>query len=219
MTETKLLFGDKDAVHPQPLIQSLCYIKNVVKNPNIIIGDYTYYDDADSCGEDFEKHVTHFYPHIGDRLVIGRFCSIAKGVEFIMNGANHPMNGVSAFPFGIFIDQKPTIPKDIVPYKGDTVIGNDVWIGQNVTFLPGVHVGDGCIIGASSVVARDIPPYCIAAGNPARVVKKRFDDATIARLEEIAWWNLEVEEIEAIYPMLQNGDVDAFIQRYSVQNK
>ena len=99
----KLLFKNKDEIHPQPKVPSLCYIKNIITSPNIIVGDYTYYDDFRSGGKDFENHVTHFYTHLGDRLIIGKFCSIAKGVEFIMNGANHPMNGISAFPFGIFI--------------------------------------------------------------------------------------------------------------------
>lgn len=211
----KLLFKNKDEVHPQPKVPSLCYIKNVVKNPNIIIGDYTYYDDVNSNGEDFEKHVTHFYPHLGDKLIIGKFCSIARGVEFVMNGANHPMDGVSAFPFGIFIDGQPAIPKEIVKNKGDTVIGNDVWIGQNATFMPGVKVGDGSIVGANAVVAKDIPPYAIAVGNPARVVKMRFDDATIQKLLKIKWWDLPVEVIEANFELLQDKNIERFIAKFS----
>ncbi len=211
----KLLFKNKDEVHPQPKVPSLCYINNVVKNPNIIIGDYTYYDDVNSNGEDFEKHVTHFYPHLGDKLIIGKFCSIARGVEFVMNGANHPMDGVSAFPFGIFIDGQPAIPKEIVKNKGDTVIGNDVWIGQNATFMPGVKVGDGSIIGANAVVAKDIPPYAIAVGNPARVVKMRFDDATIQKLLKINWWDLPVEVIEANFELLQDKNIERFIAKFS----
>ncbi len=211
----KLLFKNKDEVHPQPKVPSLCYINNVVKNPNIIIGDYTYYDDVNSNGEDFEKHVTHFYPNLGDKLIIGKFCSIARGVEFVMNGANHPMDGVSAFPFGIFIDGQPAIPKEIVKNKGDTVIGNDVWIGQNATFMPGVKVGDGSIIGANAVVAKDIPPYAIAVGNPARVVKMRFDDATIQKLLKINWWDLPVEVIEANFELLQDKNIERFIAKFS----
>ncbi len=211
----KLLFKNKNEVHPQPKVPSLCYIKNIVKNPNIIIGDYTYYDDVNSNGEDFEKHVTHFYPHLGDKLIIGKFCSIARGVEFVMNGANHPMDGVSAFPFGIFIDGQPTIPKEIVKNKGDTVIGNDVWIGQNATFMPGVKVGDGSIVGANAVVAKDIPPYAIAVGNPARVVKMRFDDATIQKLLKIKWWDLPVEVIEANFELLQDKNIERLIAKFS----
>lgn len=210
-----LLFKNKDAVHPQPLVPSLCYIKNIVKNPNIIIGDYTYYDDINSGGEDFEKHVTHFYPHLGDRLIIGKFCSIAKGVEFVMNGANHPMDGISAFPFGIFIDGKPAIPKNIVKNKGDTVIGNDVWIGQNITFMPGVKVGDGSIIGTNAVVAKDIPPYSIAVGNPARVVKRRFDDKIIKKLLALKWWDMPAETIEKNYELLQDKNIEKFIAKFT----
>ncbi len=197
------------------MVPSLCYIKNIVKNPNIIIGDYTYYDDAETCGEDFEKHVTHFYPHLGDKLIIGKFCSIAKGVEFVMNGANHPMDGASAFPFGIFTYGMPTIPKETVRDKGDTVIGNDVWIGQNVTFMPGVKVGDGAIIGANAVVACNIPPYAIAVGNPARVVKMRFDEETVQKLLKIRWWDLPAEVIEENYTLFQDKNISLFIEKFS----
>ena len=186
---------------------------NVVKNPNIIVGDYTYYDDVNSKGEDFEDHVTHFYPHLGDKLIIGKFCSIAKGVEFVMNGANHPMNGISAYPFGIFIEDQPTIPKESIPFKGDTVIGNDVWIGQNVTILPGVKIGDGAIIGTNSTVAKDIPPYSIAAGNPAKVIKKRFNRKTIKRLLALRWWDLPIEVIQDNYELLHSKDIEQFLSK------
>ena len=130
---------------PNPNLPRLCFIKNVVKNPRIIIGDYTYYDDVDGADQ-FEKHVTHFYDFIGDKLIIGKFCAIAKGVEFVMNGANHRMDGVTTYPFYIMGgDWGSAIApvKDELPLKGDTVVGNDVWIGQNVTIMPGVHIGDG----------------------------------------------------------------------------
>ena len=157
---------------PNPNLPRLCYIKNVVKNPRIIIGDYTYYDDVDGADQ-FEKHVTHFYDFIGDKLIIGKFCAIAKGVEFVMNGA-----------------------------------GNDVWIGQNVTVMPGVHIGDGAIIGTNSVVAKDIPPYAIAVGNPCRVVRKRFDDELIEILLKLRWWDKSIEEIETLMPILSCGNLE-----------
>ncbi|MDE7083936.1 MAG: CatB-related O-acetyltransferase, partial [Clostridia bacterium] len=173
-------FGpDPNKSFPNDKIPSLCYIKNVITRPNIIVGDYTYYDDNEGA-ENFEKHVTHHYDFNGDKLIIGKFCAIAKGVEFIMNGANHRMCSVTTYPFNIFGNgwEKATPSLDDLPLKGDTVVGNDVWIGQNVTVLPGVHIGDGAIIGANSVVSKDVPPYCIAVGNPIKVIRKRFDDDT-----------------------------------------
>ena len=203
-------FPNKDAVFPNPAIPSLCYIKNVVKNPRILVGDYTYYDDVDGADR-FEEHVTHFYEFIGDRLIIGNFCAIAKGVNFIMNGANHRMDCATTYPFYIMGgDWGGMIApvKDELPLKGDTVIGNDVWIGQNVTIMPGVHIGDGAIIGANSTVASNIPPYCVAVGNPARIVRKRFDDETIELLERLRWWDKPIDEIDALLPILTISDLE-----------
>lgn len=203
-------FPDKDAVFPNPGIPSLCYIKNVVKHPRITVGDYTYYDDPDGA-ERFEEHVTHFYDFFGDRLIIGNFCAIARGVNFIMNGANHRMDCATTYPFYILGgDWGGMIApvKDDLPYKGDTVVGNDVWIGQNVTIMPGVHIGDGAIIGTNSTVASDIPPYSVAVGNPARVMRRRFDDETIALLQRLQWWNRPIEEIEAMMPILTCKDAE-----------
>ena len=196
--------------YPNPKLPSLCFIKNVVKNPNIIIGDYTYY--YDEKGEnDFEKHVTHMYDFIGDKLIIGKFCSIATGIEFIMNGANHKMNSITTYPFYIMGGEwgSALAPHtNELPLKGDTVIGNDVWFGQNVTVLPGVHIGDGAIIGANSVVAKDIPPYSIAVGNPCHVVKKRFSDETIKYLEELKWWDWDIEKIEKNMKILMDANIE-----------
>ncbi len=199
---------DPNRAFPNSNIPSLCFIKNVIKNPNIIVGDYTYYDDPDGV-ENFEKHVTHHYDFIGDRLIIGKFCAIAKGVEFIMNGANHRMNSVTTYPFNILGGGwEKTAPRiDELPLKGDTVIGNDVWIGQNVTLLPGVHIGDGCIIGANSVVAKDIPPFSIAVGNPCEVKKKRFDDELIEYLLELKWWDKSPDWISKNMDALCSGDL------------
>lgn len=198
-------------IFPNEKIPSLCYIKNVIRNPNIIVGDYTYYDDVNGA-EQFEKHVTHHYDFIGDKLIIGKFCAIAKGVEFIMNGANHRMNCASTYPFyimgGDWGSALAPVTKEL-PLKGDTVVGNDVWIGQNVTILPGVHIGDGAIIGANSVVAKNIPPYTIAVGNPCKVVKKRFDDELIDLLLKFKWWDKNVEEINDLIPLLSNSDLES----------
>ena len=200
---------DPHAAFPNPNLPRLCFIKNMVKNPRIIIGDYTYYDDVDGADQ-FEEHVTHFYDFIGDKLIIGKFCAIAKGIEFVMNGANHRMDGVTTYPFYIMGgDWGSAIApvKDELPLKGDTVVGNDVWIGQNVTVMPGVHIGDGAIIGANSVVASDIPPYAVAAGNPCRVIRKRFDDEFITYLLNLKWWDWEIEKIEANFAALSSGDL------------
>lgn len=194
---------------PNPNIKDICYIKNVVKNPNIIIGDYTYYFEADKSDK-FEDHVTHMYDFIGDKLIIGKFCSIAKGIEFIMNGANHKMDSISTYPFYIMGNDwgSALAPHtNELPLKGDTVVGNDVWLGQNVTILPGAHIGDGAIIGANSVVAKDIPPYAIAAGNPCKVKKMRFDDNTIKTLEEIKWWDWDIQKINDNIDIIMSNDI------------
>lgn len=203
------MFGpDPDAIHPNPHIPSVCYIKNTVTRPTIIVGDYTYYDDPEDS-ENFERHVTHHYDFNGDRLIIGKFCAIAKGVEFIMNGANHPMGGVSTYPFYIMGGgwEKSAPQMSDLPLKGDTVVGNDVWIGQNVTVLPGVHIGDGAIIGADSVVASDIPPYTVAAGNPCTVKKARFDPEMTRYLLSLRWWDWPAEKIFANLDALTSGDL------------
>lgn len=199
---------DPDSMFPNENIRSLCFIKNVVTRPNIVIGDYTYYDD-DSGAEDFEKHVTHHYEFIGDRLVIGKFCAIGKGVEFVMNGANHRMDSFSTYPFNIMGHGWEKVAPDLkdLPLKGDTVVGNDVWIGQNVTVLPGVHIGDGAIIGANSVVSKDVEPYTIAAGNPIRPIRKRFDDETIRLLLRLKWWDWQAEKIFANLETLCGSDL------------
>ena len=204
----KKLGPDPNAVFPNPSIKSVCYIKTVVTRPNIEVGEYTYYDDIDGA-ERFEERVTHHYPFIGDKLVIGKFCAIGRGVEFVMNGANHRMCSVTTYPFNIMGGgwEKCTPRLDDLPLKGDTVVGNDVWFGQNVTVMPGVHIGDGAIIAANSVVASDIPPYCVAGGNPCRIIRKRFDDELIDYLLELKWWDWPPEKIMRNLEKLCSGDL------------
>lgn len=208
------MFGpDPKAIHPNAAIPSVCYIKNTITRPNIIVGDYSYYDDpVDS--EHFEDHVTHHYDFIGDRLIIGKFCAIAKNIEFIMNGANHRMCSITTYPFNIMGNgwEISNPESSELPLKGDTIVGNDVWIGQNTVVLPGVHVGDGAIIGANSVVASDIPAYHIAVGNPCRVVKRRFDDNLIAYLLELKWWDWPAEKIFANLDALTSPDLEKIQQ-------
>ena len=202
-------FGpDPNAAHPNALVPSVCYIKNVITRPNILVGDYTYYDDAETGGVDFESHVTHHYEFLGDRLIIGKFCAIGKGVEFVMNGANHRMDSVTTYPFNLFGHgwEKCTPALEDLPFKGDTVVGNDVWLGQNVTVLPGVHIGDGAVVGANSVVAGDIPPYTIAAGDPCKVIRSRFSPELTRRLLELRWWDWEPERIFRSLAVLCGSD-------------
>ena len=195
---------DPNTVHPIAGYDKEIYVKPTIKNPNIIVGDFTYIADSE-----FESHVTHHYDFIGDKLIIGKFCQIAAGVEFVMNGANHQMNAVSTFPFYTLEgwDMKPPAASDM-PFKGDTVIGNDVWIGQNATILPGVHIGDGAIVGANSVVARDVEPYSIVVGNPVKLIRYRFDGELTSLLLKFKWWDKPVEEINALIPILTNSDLE-----------
>jgi len=194
---------DPNRIHPVSNNETVTYIKPTIQSSNIIVGDFTYFSDAD-----FEKHVTHHYEFYGDKLIIGKFCQIAAGVEFIMNGVNHQMNTASTFPFYIFEGWEQEVPAlGEMPIKGDTIIGNDVWIGQNATILPGVYIGDGAIIGANSVVAKNIEPYCIVAGNPAKLIRKRFDDELIDLLQQIKWWDLPIDEINKLIPVLTNSDL------------
>ena len=190
-------------IQPIANVEALTFVKPAIKNPNIIVGDFTYIADSD-----FESHVTHHYDFIGDKLIIGKFCQIAASVEFVMNGANHQMNAATTYPFYIFGTwEQPAPAQSDLPLKGDTVIGNDVWIGQNATILPGVHIGDGAIIGANSVVASDITPYTIVAGNPAKLIRKRFDDEHTTLLLKFKWWDKSIDEINSLIPILTSGDL------------
>ncbi|MDR1408878.1 MAG: CatB-related O-acetyltransferase, partial [Oscillospiraceae bacterium] len=181
---------DPSNLHPVPG-SDVTYIKPSITRSNIIVGDFTYFSDLN-----FERHVTHHYDFYGDKLIIGKFCQIAAGVEFVMNGANHQMNAISTFPFYIFENWEQHVPAlSDLPCKGDTIIGNDVWVGQNAVILPGTHIGNGAIIGANAVVSGAIASYTIMAGNPARLVRRRFDDELIALLEAFCWWDLPIAEI------------------------
>ena len=193
-----------NTVHPIAGYDKEIYVKPTIKNPNIIVGDFTYIADSE-----FESHVTHHYDFIGDKLIIGKFCQIAAGVEFIMNGANHQMNAVSTFPFYTLEGWKMNPPaRSDMPFKGDTVIGNDVWIGQNATILPGVHIGDGAIIGANSVVGSDVEPYTIVVGNPAEAIRYRFDEDLTELLLKFKWWDKPIEEINELIPILTSSDLE-----------
>src|SRR5262245_45024189 len=198
--------------HPIPMHVRVGFLKPLVTAPNIEIGEYTYYDDPDGPDLFAEKCVLHHYPFIGDRLVIGRFCAIAEGAKFIMNGANHAMSGFSTYPFNIFGHgweqgfDPDTWKREI---RGDTVIGNDVWIGMEAVILPGVTIGDGSIVAARSVVSRDVPAYSVVAGDPANVMKSRFDAGTIRRLLAIAWWDWPLDKITRNLNAIRGSDIAA----------
>ncbi|MBZ9686422.1 Vat family streptogramin A O-acetyltransferase [Clostridium estertheticum] len=205
----KKIGPNPNSIYPNENIKQVCFIKNVIKNPNIQVGDYTYYDDVNGA-EEFEKHVTHHYDFLGDKLIIGKFCAIAHGIEFVMNGANHRMCSVTTYPFNIMGNgwEKATPTIDDLSVKGDTIIGNDVWIGQNVVVMPGIHIGDGAIIATNSVVTKDVPDYHIAGGNPAKIIRKRFDDELIQYLLVLKWWNWSAEKIFDNLEILCSSDID-----------
>jgi virginiamycin A acetyltransferase len=184
----------------------MVFLKNIIKSPQIEVGDYTYYHDFDDpLG--FEKNVRFAFPFIGDRLVIGRFCSIASGATFLLNGGNHLTDTVSSYPFAIFGSGWESAMPERWPHRGDIVVCNDVWIGFEAMLMPGVTVGDGAVIAAKSVVTSDVPPYAIVGGNPARVIRFRHSEADIARLLDLAWWNWPIEEITKHARVIATGKV------------
>lgn len=206
------MFGpDPNNKHPMKGFPEIGFIKNFISSPNIIVGDYTYYDDPINGPEQFEKNVLYHFPFIGDKLIIGKFCAIATGVKFIMNGANHKMSGFSTYPFQIFGDgwEKVMPSLNDLPYKGDTIIGNDVWIGYDALIMPGVNIGNGSIIATKSVVTSDVAPYSIVGGNPAREIKKRFPQNIIKKLNKIEWWNWSKEVISEHLELIVNNDIKA----------
>lgn len=199
---------DPNTKFPIANIDRLCFLKNVVTNPNVIIGDYTYYDDPDNV-ENFNKNILYHFDFIGDKLVIGKFCQIATNVRFIMNGATHATQGFSTFPFRAFGHEWKDIP--LTPgYKGDTLIGNDVSIGYNVTILPGIKIGDGAIIASQAVITKEVEPYSIVGGNPAQLIRKRFDDGIIHKLINLAWWNWPFEKISVLAKEIVEGNRTLF---------
>lgn len=190
-------------------ITTLCFLKNIISSPNITVGDYTYYDDFESV-ENFKKNVKYHFDFTGDKLIIGKFCQIASGVEFIMNGGNHLVEGISTFPFSIFGNGwEGAMEGKAFPNKGNTEIGNDVWIGYRSLIMPGVKIGDGAIIATASVVTKDIPPYSIVGGNPAKILRRRFDEAVIGKLLEIRWWNWDAAKITKNVRTLTSNDIHA----------
>lgn len=185
-----------DEPYPMKGFPQVGFLRPLLKaKSNIVVGEYTYYDDPDGPEHFAEKCVLYHFDFVGDKLVIGKYCALARGVRFIMNGANHSLGGFSTYPFFIFGNGWEPAALAEIPSasRGDTVVGNDVWVGTCATILPGVKIGDGAVVAAHAVVSRDVPAYAIVAGNPARVVKMRFDEATVAELLRIAWWDRSAE--------------------------
>lgn len=210
----------KDKIYPRTSDKQTVYLKNVVNNPNIEVGDYTMYNDFVQDPIDFEKNnVLYHYPVNQDKLKIGKFCSIACGAKFLFTSANHTMKSLSTYPFPIFFEEWQLDGKDICDAwdnKGDIVIGNDVWIGYEAVILSGVTIGDGAVIGSRAVVTKDVEPYTIVGGVPAKPIRKRFDEQTIKKLEKIGWWNWDEEQIRQNLEAIQVGDVDA-LSRFKIQ--
>lgn len=201
----------ENKIYPRTGDKETVYLKNVVTGPNIEIGDYTMYNDYVHDPRDFEKNnVLYHYPVNGDKLKIGKFCSIACGAKFLFTSANHTLRSLSTYPFPIFFEEWGLDAKNICEAwdnKGDIVIGNDVWIGFEAVILSGVTIGDGAIIGTRAVVTKDVPPYTIVGGIPAKPIRKRFDDKTISQLEALNWWDWDEETIRNNISAIQSGDI------------
>jgi virginiamycin A acetyltransferase len=207
-----LAHPDPTVLHPLPDHPRVVFLKPLVDRPNVSIGEFTYYDDPRAPERFLDECVLHHYDFLGDRLVIGRFTAIASGVRFMMNGANHAMTGLSTFPFGIFgcgWEKGFDFETIRAGLKGDTVVGNDVWIGTEAMIMPGVRIGDGAIVAARAVVAGDVPPYAIVGGNPARVIRLRFAPREIERLTAVAWWDWPIDRITRHLDAIRGADLAA----------
>jgi len=206
-TMSSQAYPDPNTKYPIAGITRTVYLKNIITNPQIIIGDYTYYDDPVDV-YNFEKNVLYLFDFIQDKLIIGKFCQIATGVRFIMNGSNHALNGISTYPFKVFGEAWQEAPLEVVN-KGDTIIGNDVWFGNGATIMPGVKIGSGAIIGTGSLITKDVAPYTIVGGNPGRVIRPRFTDDVIDFLLKLSWWDWPIEKITDNIQLIATGDIEA----------
>lgn len=199
-------------IYPRENDSQILYLNTVVNNPHITIGDYTIYNDFVDDPALFEKNnVLYHYPINNDRLIIGKFCSIARGVKFIFNSANHALKSLSTYTFPLFYDEWGLKRENVASAwdnKGDIVIGNDVWIGYDAIITAGVHIGDGAIIGTRAVVTKDVLPYTIVGGVPSKEIRKRFDEETISKLLKLKWWDWPIDKIRESIPDIVNGDIE-----------
>ncbi|KUL93054.1 chloramphenicol acetyltransferase [Bosea sp. WAO] len=199
--------------HPIPGWKGTAFLKAIVDHPLVEVGDYSYYDDSRGPEHFLARCVRYHFDFIGDRLIIGKFVAIAQAAQFIMNGANHPMGGFSTFPFQMFgFDGAPVMTPEGLGHRGDTVIGNDVWIGREAVIMPGVTIGDGAIIGTRAQVSRDVPPYAVVVGNPGNVAKLRFPPEVVEALLEIRWWDWDADKISRNLTLIAGADIDALRQ-------
>ena len=201
----------ENKIYPRTEDKETVYLKNVVTDPSIIVGDFTMYNDFVNDPQEFEKNnVLYHYPINHDKLKIGKFCSIACGAKFLFNSANHTVKSLTTYPFPIFFEEWGLDVRDITTAwdnKGDIVIGNDVWIGYEAVIMSGVTIGDGAIIGTRAVVTKDVPPYTIVGGVPAKQIRKRFSEETISELLELKWWDWTFEKISQNIEFIKNGDL------------
>lgn len=203
-------------IYPRTGDKETIYLKHIITNPNITVGDFTIFNDFVNDPTLFEiNNVLYHYPINHDKLQIGKFCSIACGTKFLFNSANHTLSSMSAYPFPLFFEEWGLEKKDVTnawDNKGDIVIGNDVWIGYEAVVLAGVTIGDGAIIGTRAVVTKDVPPYSIVGGVPAKPIKRRFSEETISALLEIQWWNWSEERIARNIGAIQSGNIEQLKQ-------
>jgi len=200
---------DPQSLYPIPGYDKLIFLKNFIKATNIFVGDYTYFDDVRNGPEKFEIYnVLYNYHPDKVKLVIGKFCALAAETRFIMTG-DHKLDAVSTYPFPVFQQGWESAYNTLdLPVKGDIIVGNDVWFGYNSLIKNGVNIGHGAIIAAGAMVVKDVPPYAIVAGNPGKIVKMRFDDTTIERLLQIAWWDWRIEKISQNLRLITHLDID-----------
>ena len=207
-----------EKIYPRANDHETVYLKSVVKNSNIIVGDFTMYNDFVNDPRQFESNnVLYHYPINHDKLVIGKFCSIACGAKFLFTSANHTQASLSTYPFPIFFEEWGLDVQDITnawDNKGDIIIGNDVWIGYEAVIMSGVTIGDGAIIASRAVVTKDVPPYTIVGGVPAKTIRKRFSDDDIAALQKMKWWNWPIEQIQAHISEIQTGKIEGLKRKY-----
>lgn len=210
---------EKWKIYPRSQGHSTVYLKNVIKDPTIEVGEYTTYDDFVNNPRDFERNnVLYHYPECNhDKLKIGKFCSIACGAKFIFNAANHSLGSLSTYPFPIFFEEWGLNPDTASistawDNKGNITIGNDVWIGYEAVIMSGVTVGDGAVIGTRAVVTKDVPPYTVVGGVPAKPIKKRFSEETVSELLNLKWWDWDEERIRKNISAIKNGDISKLKQ-------